>query len=819
MNISFNWLKKYLKADITADELCSLLTSIGLEVDSWHATSNVKGGLEGLVIGKVLTCEPHPDSDHMHVTTVDVGSGAPLNIVCGAPNIAAGQTVVVATIGTVLYDGDKEFVIKKSKLRGVPSEGMICAEDEIGIGNDHSGIIVLPNEVPVGTLAKNYFDIGADTLIEVDITPNRGDAASHYGVARDVRAALLARGKAAEVERPSVDDFKVDSKSTNYTVEVQDTTACPRYSCAVVSGVTIKESPDWLQKALRAIGLTPINNVVDVSNYILFGLGQPLHTFDADKIEGGKVIVGHVAEGTKFKTLDGVERSLSADDLMICNAKGPMCIAGVFGGVDSGITEGTKNVLIESAWFNGVSIRKTARRHQLSTDASFRFERGTDPNGVLYALKRAAMLIKEVAGGEISQDIIDEYPEPVKPFEVKVSRKRLTSLIGKAIEEDRLQKILAGLEMTVKADDGDVLTLDVPRYRVDVMREADVAEDVLRLYGYDNIELPQSSNVVFVEGAMSDRTTIIGGLADMLASRGYIEIMNNTLTKASQSTLLPESCPEDKTVRLANPLSSDLSVLRQTLVIGALETVARNRNHRNPNLRLFELGNVQSKKPGADAGKDTTYVEEYHISMVQSGLKAEPNWNTTATPVSLFDLKADVEALLRKLGIAPAAISEESISDDMFETGIKIAFNGGKQIGRYGLLRSSLAAAFDVNAPVYYAEFDAGLLATESAKRNKVHFTELPKYPEVKRDLALLVDNVVTFGEIRKVAEKAEKKILRNVYLFDVYEGKNLPEGKKSYAVSFILRDDEHTLTDKQIEKSMNSITMLLQKELGATLR
>ena len=819
MNVSYNWLKKYINVDMTPDALSALLTSIGLEVDAVEQTQSIKGGLEGLVVGKVLTCEPHPNSDHLHVTTVDVGAEKPLDIVCGAANVAAGQKVVVATVGTVLYDGDQSFTIKPSKLRGVPSNGMICAEDEIGVGTDHNGIIVLPDDVPVGTLAKDYYKVESDTCFEVDITPNRADAASPYGVARDIFAALQARGESVTLTRPSVDSFASDAHQPGIKIDIQNTQACPRYSGILIEGVTVKESPEWLQKALKAIGLNPINNVVDVSNYILFGIGQPLHTFDADKIDGQTIVIRNCPEGTPFVTLDGQERKLSADDLMICDANKPLCIAGVFGGLDSGITEATKRVFIESAWFNPVSIRKTARRHQLSTDASFRFERGTDPDGVVYALKRAAQLIKEVAGGQIVSDVQDVYPEPVKPFDVTISRQRCFNLIGKAIPEDTLQTILSSLEMKVTADNGDEMQLQVPRYRVDVTREADVVEDLLRIYGYDKIELPGDNHTTVVYAEKPDRTKVMNMLGDMLASRGFTEIMNNTLTRAAYSEILPQTCPAECNVMLANPLSSDLNALRQSLIFGALEVTRLNRNHRNANLKLFEMGNVQSLKAGSDKSDYKNYSENFRLALVMTGLRSEPNWNVKAEPVSFFDLKTEVNNVIARMGLNPQAISEEPISDDLFSEGLQLCVEKTKTLVKYGSVNPSVLAKFDIDVPVFFAEFDVKTLIAKSAQQNKVHYSPVAKFPAVKRDLALLVDSEVTFAQVSQLARKAEKKLLKDVSLFDVYQGKNLPAGKKSYAVSFILQDAEKTLNDKQIEKVMSQITTLLSRELGAELR
>ncbi len=819
MNISYNWLKRYINVDMTPESLSALLTSIGLEVDGMEQTQSIKGGLEGLVVGKVLTCEPHPNSDHLHVTTVDVGAEAPLDIVCGAANVAAGQKVIVATVGTVLYDGDQSFTIKPSKLRGVPSNGMICAEDEIGVGTDHNGIIVLPDSVPVGTLAKDYYHVESDTCFEVDITPNRADAASHYGVARDIYAALRAKGQDVTLTRPSVDGYQPDDHQQGVKIDVQNAKACPRYSGVLIDGVTIKESPEWLQKSLKAIGLNPINNVVDVSNYILFGLGQPLHTFDADKIEGQTIVVRNCEEGTPFVTLDGQERKLSADDLMICDAKKPMCIAGVFGGLDSGISDSTKRVFIESAWFNPVSIRKTARRNQLSTDASFRYERGTDPEGVIYALKRAALLIKEVAGGKIVTDIQDVYPEPVHPFDVTISRKRCFNLIGKQIPEDTLQVILNALEMKVVSDNGDELQLQVPRYRVDVTREADVVEDLLRIYGYDKIELPGDNHTTVVYAEKPDRTKVMNLIGDMLASRGFTEIMNNTLTRAAYSEILPQSCPADNNVLLANPLSSDLNALRQSLVFGALEVTRLNRNHRNANLKLFEMGNVQSFKAGADKADYKSYSENYHLSLLMTGLRSDASWNAKPQEVSFFDLKTEVNNVIARMGLNPQAITEEAFSDDLFSEGLVLKVEKTKTLVKYGSVNASVLAKFDIDAPVFFAEFDVKTLIAKSAQQNKVHYTPVPKFPAVKRDLALLVDSEVSFAQISQLAHKIEKKLLRDVTLFDVYQGKNLPAGKKSYAVSFILRDDEKTLNDKQIEKVMSQLTAAFSRELGAELR
>ncbi len=818
MNISYNWLKKYINLDMPAEKVSETLTSIGLEVDSVEEMEGIKGGLKGLVVGHVLTCEMHPNSDHLHVCTVDLGTGEPQQIVCGAPNVAAGQKVIVATIGTVLYDGDQSFTIKPSKLRGVPSNGMICAEDEIGVGNDHAGIIVLPDDTPVGMTAKEYYKLENDTMIVVDITPNRADAASHYGVARDLYAALSLTDNTLKLTKPSVEDFKIDDHSFEVEVEVENAEACPRYSGVTINNIEIKDSPDWLKKALQSIGLSPINNVVDVTNYILFALGQPLHAFDADKIKGKKIKVGNVAAGTKFVTLDGKERELHQDDLLIKNGDGePMCLAGVFGGLDSGVSATTKRIFLESAWFNPVVIRKTARRQQLSTDASFRYERGTDPNNTIYALKYAAMLIKEVAGGTISSDIIDLYPAPKQHFEVTFSKKRATSLIGKEIGDETIKKILTNLEIEIAAENGDEMQLRIPPYRVDVTREADVVEDILRIYGYNNVEIPDEVHSTVVYAQKPDPTKLQSILAAQLGAQGYQEIMCNTLTKSAYYDGL-ESFKRDNCVELLNPLSSDLNVLRQTLIFSALEVAQHNRNRRNPDLKLFEIGNCHSF-----AGEDRTdlknYKEELRLSLLITGLRNEPNWNTPAEQVSFFDLKTTINNIIGKLGVKMQNIEETELKNELFSEGITLVIDHSKTLANYGLVSPKLLKQFDIDAPVYYAEINLPILFEKSAKQNKILFEELPKYPEVKRDLALLIDKQVTFGQIKAIAQKTEKKLLKRISLFDVYEGKNLPADKKSYAVSFYLQDPSQTLNDKQIEKIMSQLTNNFKRELGAELR
>ena len=817
MNISYNWLKKYINLELPAEKVSETLTSIGLEVDSVEEIEGIRGGLKGLVVGHVLTCEMHPNSDHLHICTVDLGTGEPQQIVCGAANVAAGQKVIVATIGTILYDGDQQFTIKPSKLRGVPSNGMICAEDEIGVGTDHSGIIVLPPDTPVGLTAKEYYHLESDTMIVVDITPNRSDAASHYGVARDLYATLSLTDNTLKLTKPSVDNFKVDDHSFEVKVTVENQNACPRYSAVTINNVTIKESPEWLKKALQSIGLTPINNVVDVTNYVLFALGQPLHAFDGEKIKGNHVIVKNVAAGTKFTTLDGKERTLHPDDLLICNEEEPMCLAGVFGGLDSGVSNTTTKVFLESAWFNPVSIRKTARRQQLSTDVSFRYERGTDPNNTVYALKYAAMLIKEVAGGTISSEITDIYPTPQPHFEVTLNKKRAIKLIGKEIDEETIRHILRNLEIEIASENSEEMQLRIPPYRVDVTREADVVEDILRIYGYNNIEVPEDVKSTIVYEQKPNNTKLINTIATQLNAAGYQEIMCNTLTKGSYYDNL-QTFKRENCVELLNPLSSDLNVLRQTLLFSALEVAQHNRNRRQPDLKLFEVGNCQSIW-GNDKSDLNNYKEELRLSLLLTGLKAEANWNTPAQQVSFFDLKTTINNIISRLGINPTNIDEVELSNELYCEGITLMMDKSKTLAHYGLIDKKILKQFDIDAPVYYAEINLPLLFAKSAKQNKVLFTELPKFPEVKRDLALMIDKNVTFAQIKNIAQKTEKKLLKRISLFDVYEGKNLPEGKKSYAVSFYLQDETKTLQDKQIEKIMEQLISNFKRELGAELR
>ncbi|MCX4290515.1 MAG: phenylalanine--tRNA ligase subunit beta [Odoribacter sp.] len=815
MNISLNWLNDYLKTGLPVEEICKILTSIGLEVGGYEKFESVKGGLKGLVIGEVKTCEPHPDSDHLHITTVDLGDGRLTPIVCGAPNVAAGQKVVVATIGTVLYDGDKEFVIKKSKIRGQESEGMICAEDEIGIGTDHAGIIVLPADVKAGTPASEYYRITTDYVIEIDITPNRVDGASHLGVARDLAAYLKQNGN-IDYTLPSVEQYKADSTDAILSIEVKRPEACIRYAGVCIEGVTVKESPEWLRNRLKAIGLNPINNVVDITNYILFELGQPLHAFDKDKIKGNKVILRSFPTGTKFVTLDGMERELNENDLMVCNEEAPMCIAGVFGGIESGITENTQNVFLESACFDPVFVRKTARRHGLSTDASFRFERGTDPNIVIYALKRAALLIKELAGGKITSDIIDIYPAPVKDFEVEVKYSHIDRLIGKAIGKENIKKILTALEIKIVNESETTLLLHVPPYRVDVRREADVIEDILRIYGFNNIEVPSKVNSTLSYSPKPDDYRLKNVIADLLTGNGFNEIMNNSLTKASYFEGLETYKPEN-TVMLYNPLSSDLNAMRQSLLFGGLETIAYNINRKNNSLKLYEFGKAYTfhKKEGEDHLKQ--YREENHLALFLTGSKTTASWNTKEARSDFFTLKAYAEIVLTRLGFKTDTLNVEENTQDILREGLDYTQNG-KHLLTIGTVSPKLLKHFDIDQEVCYADFSwENLLKT--LKNHTTVFTPLPKYPSVKRDLALLLDKKVSFKEVKELALRTEKTLLKAVTLFDVYEGEKLGAGKKSYAVSFTLQDDEKTLTDKQIEKIMNKLIGSYQHQLGAEIR
>ena len=816
MNISYSWLKDYIDVDLSAEEIAKILTQIGLEVGGIEEVETVKGGMNGLIIGEVVTCEPHPNSDHLSKTTVNIGTGELLPIVCGAPNVAAGQKVVVATVGTTLYMGKEEFTIKKSKIRGEVSEGMICAEDEIGIGTDHEGIIVLNGNARVGTPAKEYFNIQSDWCIEVDLTPNRIDAASHIGVARDL-AAYLRNSQDIELKRPSVDHFKVDNHKLEIPVEVLNPEACPRYSGVTISDVNVQESPEWLKRKLKSIGLTPINNVVDVTNFVLYETGQPLHAFDAREISGGKVVVRTMKQGTKFITLDGAERELHENDLMICNVTEGMCIGGVFGGIHSGIKYTTTNVFLESACFDPVFIRKTARRHGLYTDASFRFERGTDPNGVIYALKRAALLIKEVAGGTISSEIIDIYPNPVEGFKVEASYSNIKRLIGKDLGKETIRKILASLEIKIEKETEYGLSLLVPPYRVDVKREADVIEEILRIYGYNNVEIPTQVNASLQTSEKPDLNQVRNLVAEMLTSQGFNEIWSNSLTKAANYEGL-KNYGENQTVKLLNPLSSDLNGMRQNLLFGGLECIAFNANRQNKNLRLYEFGNCYFFK-GSELKDhpENNYREEEHLGLFITGTKENESWSGKQQPTTFFTLKTYSENILKRLGFTIEQLQVTEIDNELYSEGLTYSANN-KSLLHFGVVAPKWLKKFDIENPVYYADFLWDNLVILH-KKHRVLFEELPKFPAVRRDLALLINKKVKFSRIKELAYYAERKILREVDLFDVYEGKGVPEGKKSYAVSFILRDDKGTMNDKFIEKTMQKLVETFKRELDAELR
>lgn len=820
MNISYNWLKEYVDFELTPEEVSAALTSIGLETDGVEEVQSIKGGLEGLVVGEVLTCEPHPNSDHMHITTVDLGEGEPVQIVCGAANVAAGQKVIVATLGTKLYDGDQSFTIKKSKLRGVESNGMICAEDEIGVGTSHDGIIVLPQDVVPGTLAKDYYNIKSDYVFEVDITPNRADACSHYGVARDLYAWLVQNGYQTSLHRPETSEFKVDNHDMDIDVVVENTEACPRYAGVAIKNVTVKESPEWLQNKLRLIGVRPVNNIVDITNYILHAYGQPMHCFDADKIKGGKIVVKTCQEGTKFVTLDEVERKLSERDLMICNAEEPMCIAGVFGGLDSGTTEATKDVFLESAYFHPTWVRKTARRHGLSTDSSFRFERGIDPNGTIYALKEAAILVKELAGGEIASDIKDNYPAPIADFAVELSYEYVNSLVGKVIPAETIKSIVTSLEMKIVAETAEGLSLSVPAYRVDVQRPCDVVEDILRIYGYNNVEIPTSlKSSLNVEGEVDKSVKLQNLVSEQLVGCGFNEILNNSLTAASYYDGLETYKPENL-VRVMNPLSNDLNVMRASLLFGGLECIQHNANRKNADLRFFEFGNcyhfnAEKKNPEKVLA---AYSEELHLGLWLTGKYISNSWAHPDMNSSVYELKAYVLNIFSRLGVNLGAMVFGNLSDDIYSVAISIHTRGGKLVATFGVLSKKLQKAFDIDNEVYYADINWKELM-KAIKGKKVTYTEISKFPAVKRDLALLIDKKVQFAEIEKIAYETDKKLLKNVELFDVYEGKNLEAGKKSYAVSFVLQDENATLNDKQIDKLMQKLIANLQNKLDAKLR
>jgi len=808
MKISYNWLKEYINTNLPAETVAEMLTDTGLEVEGTEEIETIKGGLRGVVIGEVLTCEPHPDADRLQVTTVDIGEDEAVQIVCGAPNVAAGQKVPVATVGTFLYDGDKEFKIKKSKIRGQVSMGMICAEDELNLGASHEGIMVLDTDAEPGTPASEYFNIESDHVFEIGLTPNRTDAMSHYGVARDLRAALLRHGhENVELNQPSVRKFQQNTNDLFLEIEVQDQEACPRYMGLSLTGIEVKASPDWLQNKLRAIGLAPVNNVVDVTNFVLHETGHPLHAFDVAQIAGNKVIVKKLAEGTKFTTLDDKERELSAEDLMICNGKEePMCIAGVFGGAQSGVNEKTQNIFLEAAYFDPVSVRKTAKRHALNTDASFRYERGVDPEMTEYALKRATLLIQEIAGGQVAMPIKDLQFKKIEGAEVTLNLERMYTLLGQEIPLRQVREILRSLEIQVKSESGGDLLLQVPAYRADVTREADIVEEILRIYGFNAIDFDHKMHISVAQTDPKAEAKYREKISAALSSRGFNEIMNNSLTRPSYFNNF--GFRQEESVEMLNPLSQDLAVLRQSLVFGGLETVAHNANRQRPDLKLYEFGNTYRKTAEG-------YQEANRVALWISGKEGKENWKHSQQTTDFFSLKNEVTHLLQSLGFQ--SWEEEDGSGELFDFSLEIRLN--KQVvATLGKVKTKAAKLAEVKQEVFYADLNWDYLA-KKAKKNKIQFSELPRFPEVRRDLALLVDKSVRYSDLRNSAEKSERKLLQQVNLFDVYEGKNLPEGKKSYALSFTLRDKDKTLNDKQVDKAMERILNQFKKEFKAELR
>ena len=820
MEISYKWLKEYVDFDLTPQETADALTSCGLEVDALEEVQTIKGGLKGLFVGKVLTCEMHPNSDHLHITTVDLGKGEPQQIVCGAPNVAAGQKVIVADLGCVLYDGDKEFVIKKSKLRGVESNGMICAEDEIGVGESHDGIIVLPEDAPVGQPAAEYYHLESDWVIEIDITANRSDALSHWGVARDLYAWLKRNGHETSLHRPDCTEFTVDNNDLPIDVEIENTEACKRYACVSITGCEVKESPEWLQNKLKVIGLRPINNIVDITNYVMMAYGQPMHCFDADMVTGHKIVVRTQPEGTKFVTLDGEEHTLGEHDLSICNAEEPMCIAGIFGGKGSGTYDTTTNVVLESAYFHPTWIRKSARRHGLSTDASYRFERGIDPNGTIYALKQAAILCKQLAGGKVSMEIKDVYPNPMADARVQLDYEYVDRLIGKAIGHDMIKSIVESLEMKVVEETAEGLLLDVPAYRVDVQRPCDVVEDILRIYGYNNVEIPtQLKSSLTILGEADKAYHLQNVIGEQLVGCGFREILNNSLTKTSYYTEL-NKYTEETTVKVMNPLSSDLGVMRQSLLFGGLESICRNVNHKMPNLRFFEFGNCYHFSPEKKNDEDPikAYTEEMHLGMWITGKRVEGSWTHPDEQSSFYELKGYVLNIVKRLGVNPGVMVCEHSDNNVFGKALVLKTRAGKVLCEMGTVCHKILKKMDISQDVFYADLNWDNLM-RAIKKNETLYHDISKFPSVSRDLALLIDKSVQFEQIEQIARQTEKKLLKSVELFDVYEGKNLPAGKKSYAVNFILQDESKTLTDKQIDAIMTKLINNIKQKLGAELR
>jgi phenylalanyl-tRNA synthetase beta chain len=811
MKISLNWLKDYIDTTLSAKELADILTGIGLEVEGVETFESVRGGLMGCVIGKVISCEKHPDADRLSLTTVDIGQGSHLPVVCGAPNVRQGQKVVVATVGTTLYKGEESLTIQKTKLRGAVSEGMICAEDELGLGNSHEGIMVLPPEAKIGMPASEYFNIISDTIFEIGLTPNRIESASHYGVARDLSTFLSLNSK-VQLRKPGIEDFVQDNNDLLINVVIENTVGCRRYSGITITGLTVAESPVWLKNRLMSIGLSPINNVVDITNFVLHELGQPLHAFDADKITGSSVVVKTLKEGTSFITLDGIERKLSREDLMICNKKAGMCIAGVFGGAESGVTGQTNNIFLESAWFNPTFIRKTVRRHGLNTDAAFRFERGTDPGITVFALKRAAMLIRSIAGGKISSSVVDICPEPIQPVQVNVLFRNIDRLVGNRIDRKIIKKILHSLEINILKEDSDGMVLSIPTYRVDVTREADVVEEILRMYGYNNVIIDKNVTSILSYSEKPDNYRLINVISDYLTDNGFNEIMNNSLSK----DIYYEH--DKKAISLYNPLSNDLNRLRTTLFFGGMESIAFNINRQRPNLRFYEFGNCYFYT-GTDADSDIpgNYREELHLSIFISGNRSDGNWIEKDRASSYFELKSYTENILLKTGIRNYNIETTASYKDFICGGVSF-LKERKEIAVTGIVNDKWLKFFDIKSPVFYTDINWALLSGMLAVK-PITFKELPRFPEVKRDLSMALEKTITFEEIRMLAFQTEKKFLKKVILFDVYEGGKIEKDKKSYAISFILQDENRTLTDNLIEKIINNLAGVFEKKLGAQIR
>ncbi len=809
MKVSYNWIKQFIPIDLEVEKAAEILTGTGLEVEGIESFESIKGGLKGIVVGKVLTCEQHTNADKLKVTTVDLGNGNPVQIVCGAPNVAAGQKVPVATIGTILYDSKgEEFKIRKGKIRGEESYGMICAEDELGLGNNHKGIMVLEENLQQGTPVSEIFSVETDYMIEIGLTPNRADAMGHFGVARDLRAALLQQYKAdVKIQDPRNESLEIENQNNPIEVVVEDHELCPRYTGVTIEGLEVKDSPKWLQNRLKTIGLTPINNVVDATNYVLHDLGQPLHAFDLDQVKGSKIIVRKGLKQEKFITLDEIERTLHEEDLMICNENEPMCIAGTFGGLHSGVTHSTTKIFLESAYFNPVSVRKTAKRHAINTDSSFRFERGVDPNITLVALKKAANLIKEIAGGQISSEVIDLYPNPIQDFEVKLRYKTVNKLLGEEIPHETILSILQSLDITVKSDFEGGIILNVPAYRVDVQREADIVEELLRIYGYNEIEIPKKLNTSIIFSEEFDPNQIQEKIANHLASIGFNEMMANSLEKASYNDL-SESVQNDHTVKILNPLSQELDAMRQTLLWGGLEAIANNINHKKTDLKLFEFGKTYHKF-------DSGYEEFRCLALFMTGKRSPENWVHNESTLGFYYAKGIVENVLAKLKLKK--LNHSPVKNDVFAEGIQIKMTK-ELLAEIGLVKKTLLKQFDIAQPVIYVHFNWDNIL-KLAETQRTQFNEIPKFPSSRKDLALLVDQTVRFSDLYQTAFQTERNLLKKVNLFDVYEGKNVPEGKKSYGLSFELQDDNKTLNDKQIEKTMTKLIGAFEKQFGAELR